>query len=204
MKELLTILAFLAVVGILAHLLSGSWRRTLQVVGSWGIYKVIGWFYDYPLWGLMVIWLGNLWGSVACSVGALVINFFVLVWYQDRKVDWLGVNVLEDVKEKGHIWANRLCNHPKWYVKWSTYLFARGFQLALWLLRKNDLTAFFVLSVWQDSFVTTAFLRHGRFGKLEVRDYLILVASTLVSVVVWSFWMIMLVLMAKYGWNMFS
>jgi hypothetical protein len=181
MKELLTILATLAVVGILAHLLSNNWRRTLQVIGNWGIYKGLGWFYDYPLWGFMVLWLGNLWGSLTCSIGAFVINFCLLVWYQKRKVDWLGVNILEEIKERGTQW--------------------KIFQLILWLLKKNDLTAFFVLSIMEDSFITTAFLRHGRFGKLVTKDYLILTASTLVSTVAWSLGMIVAIQLAKYGWK---
>ncbi len=201
MKELILIAAFLAVVGILARRLSGNWSRALQVTGGWGLYEFLGWFYDYLFWGSMVIWLGNLWGSVICSVGALIINFLVLQWYQRTGKDWLGVNILEEIKVKGHGWAEKLCNHPKWYVKWSVYLFAKTFQFLIWCLNKNDVLAFFFLSVWKDSFVTTAFLRHGRFGELERRDYIILVASTLVSVVCWSIVVVVVIQLAKGGWK---
>ncbi|MFA7252692.1 MAG: hypothetical protein WC027_02440 [Candidatus Paceibacterota bacterium] len=202
MKELILVVAFLVAIGLLARRLSGNWSRALQVTGGWGLYEFLGWFYDYPFWGFMVIWLGNLWGSVICSVGALIINFFVLRWYQRTEKDWLGVNILEEIKEKGHGWAEKLCHHPKWYVKWSVWLFAKGFQILIRCLNKNDVLAFIFLSVWKDSFVTTAFLRHGRFSKLETKDYIILVASTIVSVVCWSLGVIVVLQAAKGGWRL--
>jgi len=149
----------------------------------------------------MVLWLGNLWGSLICSVGALVINLCVLIWYQKKGIDWLGVTILEEVKERGHQWAANLYRHDKWYEKWATHSFAKAFQILLSLLNKNDILAFLVLSIWQDSFITTAFLRHGRFGKLETRDYLILITSTIVSVVTWSIGMILIIQAAKFGWS---
>jgi len=56
----------------------------------------------------------------------------------------------------------------------------------IWLLNKNDIFAFVTLSVWQDSFITTIFLRHGKFDKLDKRDYIVFVSSTILSCLVWG------------------
>jgi hypothetical protein len=197
MNAILISIAFLVVVGILVRFLSGDWRRVLQVVGGWSLYQSFGWIYDYLFWGFMVLCLGELWGSVICSVGAFVINFFLLRWYQKRGNDWLGVNILENIKDRGHVLAEKLCNHQKWYVKWTSYPLAKLFQLILWCLKRNDFLAFLILSIWQDSFVTTNFLRHGRFGELEKKDYFILIASTIVSVISWSIGVIVFIRITK-------
>jgi hypothetical protein len=189
------------VVVALAILFSRNWKRILQVASAWGLYNFSGWIYDYLFWGAMLVWFGNLWGSVWCSLGALVINFFLLRWYQKNEKDWLGVNILEEIKAKGHEWAERLCNHHRWYVKYSIYLFAKLFQGIIWCLNKNDVFAFLFLSIWKDSFITTAFLRHGKFGELNRRDYAIFLGSTILSTICWSFGMIIIMFFAKFGWK---
>ncbi len=188
MSNLLIALAITLIIFVL-FLLSRNWRRVVQIVAGWGLYGALNWFYDNPFWLLIQNHFGVVVGSAMLTVGAFLINFCVLHWYQKKGVDWLGVGVLEEIKEKGHAWAEKLCNHSQWYVKIPAYIPAKFFQVLVWGLKKNDVLAFVFLSVTQDSFITTAFLRHGRFGKLSSWDYVIFSLSTIVSCVVHSVWM---------------
>ena len=197
----LLISALIVVAVAILFLLSKNWKRTLQIMSGWGLYEIVCWTYDNPFWLYVQNRFGVVNGSVLLTIGAFIINFSVLCWYQKKGVDWLGVGILEEIKERGHRWAEKIYNHHNWFVKIIAYLPAKSFQLIVWLLNKNDLLAFFFLSVMKDSFVTTAFLRHGRFGKLEKGDIAILVLSTLVSCAIWSAWMAVLLELIKAVWR---
>jgi hypothetical protein len=190
----------LSVIGAIVYLLSGNWKKVLVVIGSWGLYDSLGFLYDYILWPLAQNAYGDI-SIVFLTAGAMGINFLVLNWYQRSGNDWLGVNYLEEVKAKGHKWADRVYEHESGLVRVLLYVPAKGFQLVIWLLNKNDILAFIFLSLWKDSFVTTAFLRHGRFGKLERRDYEIFIPSTIISCLAWGIVVKIGLLIAKTIWS---
>lgn len=153
MKLLLITLGVVAAAIVLRHLY-GNWKIALRVSGGWFFFEMWNILYDGPFWIFMQDRFGPTLGSVYCTIGALFLNFAMLVVYQRMKIDWLGVEVVEKYKSKLKVW--------------------------------NDFTAFIFLSVVLDSFVCTAFLRHGRFGKLDKKDYIIFVSSTIISCTVWS------------------
>lgn len=197
----LVISALVVVTVAILFLFSKNWKRTVQIVTGWGFYGVLCWIYDNPFWLVVLNYFGTITGSIILTVGAFILNFSVLCWYQKKGTDWLGVGILEEVKENGHNWAEKLCHHNCWFVRLPAYLPAKFFQLLIWALNKNDVMAFFMLSVLKDSFVTTAFLRHGRFGKLEKKDIAVFVLSTLVSCLAWSAWMVVVLQMIKTVWR---
>ena len=180
-----TLIFVLILIGVIVYLVSKNWKRVVQIVVGWGLYELLNVAYDYVVWPLVQNHYGVI-GAILMSIGAFIINFMILKWYQKKGVNWLGTDILEEIKEKGNGWAERLCNHRMWFVKMVLYVPARFFQFVVWLLNKNDILAFLFLSGWKDSFVTTAFLRHGRFGKLEKRDYTVFVMSTAISCLLWS------------------
>ncbi len=183
------------------YLISRDWKRVLQVIGGWGLYEITCIIYDYPVWLLLVGWFGEINGSIIASAGAFALCLAVLIWYQKRGIDWLGVNILEEIKERADVWAGKLDNHPAWYVRFCTYAPVRFLKAAVWLLKENDFTAFILLSFWKDSFVTTAFLRHGRFGKLEKRDYMIFITSTVIGCLWWSVFAIAILKALQFVWK---
>ena len=87
--------------------------------------------------------------------------------------------------------------------KISLFLPAKILHFIIWLLHKNDIFAFVTLSTWQDSFITTIFLRHGKFTRLNRRDYMIFVFSTILSCMVWSAMAQFVIVLAKIAWNLF-
>lgn len=122
------------------------------------------------------------------TLAAGIICFGLVVYYERSGTDWLGVNVLEDVKERGDIWIGRFYSQKgHWWllVKIAAFVPLKGFLLVLWLLKKNDVVAFFTLSIYEDAFKTTVFLRHGRFDGLKTKDWMIFFASLAVSNLYW-------------------
>ncbi len=185
MSIALGILTLVMTIGAVVFFLSGNWKKTLVVVGGWGAYEAFCILYDYLLWPIVQSKLGGI-SVIPLTIGAMALNFLMLKWYQESGQSWLGVDYLEQVKVKGDKWAERFYQHKSGLVRAFMYVPAKSLQAVIWLLKKNDVLAFLFLSVWKDSFVTTAFLRHGRSGKLEARDYKVFIASTILSCLAWG------------------
>jgi len=186
MNHYLIITLTLLVIGTAVYLLSGNIKKTLMVVGGWGIYDSIDSVYNLIIWPIVQ----NSYGVISVlylTIGAIILNLLVLHWYQRQGTDWLGVKYLEEIKEREVEFANKFYFHKNRIVRILMYIPIKIFQLVIWLLKKNDVFAFFFLSLFNDSFITTVVLRHGRFDKLNKRDYLIFISSTLLGCFLWGF-----------------
>lgn len=169
MKIALSLVILLAVVLCIA----GSLRRALTVASGYGIYLFLGQLYDYVLWPI-VQGCHGMTGAVAMSLGAVITNFVVLHAYQRMGIDWLGTGVLQTLQSRAAALADRLPALP-----------SRLLQMLLRLPRSRPL-AFLALSGLTDSFLTTAYLRNGRFGPLEHKDLAIFASSSVVSCAAWT------------------
>jgi asparagine N-glycosylation enzyme membrane subunit Stt3 len=163
----------LVILVVVVLCIAGSLRRALTVATGYGIYIFLGQLYDYVLWPIVQGYHGMT-GAVAMSLGAVAINFGVLHAYQRMGIDWLGVGVLQNLQARIRTFANRLPALP-----------ARLLQSLLRLPRSKPL-AFVALSSLTDSFLTTAYLRKGRFGPLEKRDLAIFAGSSVLSCAAWT------------------
>ena len=178
--------ALLAVTALVIVLLvCRNLRKAIGVAAGYGIYTLLGESYDTVLWPIVQGAFG-LMGAVGMTAGALVINFLLLFLYQRQKVDWLGVAVVDALATRSTRTADRFLAHPTW-TGTLLYAPARALQLFAHVL-KSPWMGFLSLSLVTDSFITTAFLRQGRFGPLDRRDILIFLASSLVSCGFWIVW----------------
>jgi hypothetical protein len=165
--EIAVIGAGLFFLGIIVWYVSRNLKRTLQVISGWGLYEGYNFLFDFVFWPILQGYFGVV-GIGILIILALVNNFLILLWYQKQKTDWFGVNVLEDIKSKGHFWVNNSNNNSK-IKKVSLFIPKLFFKFFIWLLNKNDVFAFVTLSVWQDSFlesltiVITQFLLQARY-----------------------------------------
>lgn len=200
LHEIAIVILGVIILGIIVLLVSKNLKRSLQVMSGWGLYEAYNFAFDFLIWPIIQAIFGFV-GVILLIAIALVNNFIILLWYQKKKVDWFGVNVLEDMKTKGHLWVHEISNHKSKIKKISLYIPAKILQFMIWLLDKNDIFAFVTLSVWQDSFITTIFLRHGRFDKLDKRDYIIFVSSTILSCLAWSVLMQVVIAVVKFVLN---
>jgi hypothetical protein len=119
------------------------------------------------------------------SVMSLIINIFLIKWYTRKDNDWLGVNIIEDLKRDGYKKIDRILKNSHVLLVAIMYIPIKLFNSILWMLKKNDILAFFVMSIWQDPFMTTVFLRHGKNGPVTRKDYRVLLTSTVVTSLYW-------------------
>ena len=176
-------------------------KRVAFVGTGWGLYSAFSWVYDNLLWLAVIGYLGVLQGSIVLTIGAMVINFIFLVTYQKNESDWLGVNGFEDLKEHGDKWAAKVQGHHNAIVRLVLWVPALFFRLLVLAVRKNNMLAFVVLSIFEDSFITTAFLRGKVGGELTKRDYTVFLASTAFSCIYWSARNGVVLLVLKGGWE---
>ncbi len=171
------------------------------ILKAYAILESIDWAFDNLLYPTILAWLGSLVGGIIMTILSALACYILLMYYIQSKEDWLGVDVMEEVKEQGGGWVQKLYSKKgRWWklLHITAFIPAKMFLVVLWLLKKNDVVIFFTLSIYQDAFRTTAFLRHGRKGDLDHRDWAIFWASIAVSNVWWTFrWSIIIVAFKK-------
>jgi len=156
-------------------------------------------------------------GGLIMTACAALINITMLVSYMRVGTDWLGVNILEDIKTNGEERMGRFdrliddCfDRSIILTVFEPFVYAfyipstRFFRIVLWALRKNDLFAYILLNIAQDPFVTTVFLRHGLFGKLRRKDWIVFCSSILFSNLYWIIRNTILVEVVKAAWKIIS
>ncbi len=183
--------------------IKGQWKRKAKTIlkGRGALY-IADQIFDNVLYPSILVLLGKTLGLVVMVVLTVIYCLSILLYYTKSKEDWLGVDVVESVKERGNEWVKKLYSKTGWWWRLMhafAYIPTKIFTLTLWLLRKNDLTAFFVLCIQTDAFQTTAFLRHNRKGSLTRKDWWIFSASIVVSNVWWTLrWSIIIELVKKF------
>ena len=161
--------------------------RLRQIMLGYGVLALIDFLYDYPLYTFTLYKLGDVNGGIVMTLGSMLYCLAALRIYEWLGTDWLGVNVLEHIKEKYASWLEVIEDRGP-IVRWISYIPSTICGGFLWLLKKNDICAFFILCIVSEPFKTTVFLRHGRFDGLRRRDYIILFLAVLVSNGYWIFW----------------
>ena len=161
-------------------------QKITRITRGWGALTIINFVYDDVLYPFTIYKLGAIYGGIIMTLGSIISCFFLLLWYEKKKKDWLGVNVFENIKQNGFAWIKKLELKANKNIFWKIlkfilYIPSRIFLLVLWLLKQNDFVAFFALCIFQDPFVTTVFLRHGRFDGLKRKDWIIFTLSVIVS-----------------------
>jgi hypothetical protein len=137
----------------------------------------------------------GVWGMV---VGAFIINTILLIYFKNKKTDFILWNKLDKMSKRSSE-LNETYNKWGWADKktiWKscllvvTYVPAKLIILILWCLKKSpllgDLAAFLILSVIEDPFITTMYLRHGYRNGFRKRDYLVYLISSVVSIGYWA------------------
>ena len=169
----------------------------LRVLSAHGILTASDAVFDHVLYPLVLAWLGNLAGGAVMTVASMIICATVLAFYEHGKVDWLGVDAVESVKEHGEGWVRRL-DSAHWAIRAIAWIPSRIFLLVLWAIKKSDIWAFIALSLYEDAFKTTAFLRKGKFDRFGRKDALIFLASLVISNVYWTLrWSVILEVLVR-------
>lgn len=174
-----------------------------------GIWSITSWFYNNPLYIAAIAIYGPLAGGALMTFGSLVICFGMLLWYNRHGVDWLGVGAVDAIRKLSLHYAEKL----------STWRAASAFGLLLFILfylpirlllaiarlanhkAWGDATAFVLLSVFEDPFTTTAYLRHGYYGPMTQRHWGIFAGSMLLSNGYWIVRTVVVIELALAIWH---
>lgn len=161
--------------------------------------------FNYPLYFSVIEFFGLLDGGRIMTILSFITCLGFIKFYDWLKEDWLGLEVAKEVKDIGPSYIKNIAVDSRiGRILW--WPFSKIILIVLWSLRKNKIVAFFALSVFTDPFMTTVFLRKGvnSYNGLSRKDWLVFIASTIVSNVYWSVRAYAIMWIAKFLWSVKS
>lgn len=175
------------------------------------IYTIVNWIYDNPLYIAVIAKYGPVIGGAIMTAGSLAICMGLLLHYRKKNVSWLGWDAIDILKERESHYTDKI---NSWRQR-STFIgriissvFALPAYSLMVVLRSlkiqyfGDAVAFVFLSIFEDPFIVTAYLRHGKHDGLRKKDWAVFFASVLVSN---GYWIarntIILSVLLRPAWN---
>lgn len=153
--------------------------------------RIEEYLFDWLLYGVVVLWATNVWGTFTGSIVAFFIMaplsalfcWIYLRFYDWAKKDWFGFEMLKELKE-----AER------------RGIFGRIFQS---VIRWGDVPAFIILALYTDPFLVTVYFRKKghEHGGLTKRDWRIFWAAVVFSNAYWTLRWTVIVVLAGYLWQ---
>lgn len=141
-------------------------RRLAEIGAGHTLYALFNWFFDNVVYVYAIYRLGLVAGGAFMTLISLLQCGLTLVIYEHMRIDWVGAGSVARLAETPS---------PTW---WHWVL---GFSM-----RRGKFLTFLGLCAFQDPFITTAYLRGGRFDGLSPRDWRLFFASVLVSNGYWT------------------
>lgn len=167
----------------------GAESKSLKVYGGRAIELVIGIAtnhlidiaFNFFLYPFVIYKFGILKGGLMMTFLSFLACIATIKFYDWSKRDWIGIETIKSLKSyEGSMW------------------FAR---LSAWLLRQSDAVIFVYLSINRDPFITTAYLRKGKFNGMSKRDWTIFMGSLLLSNAYWTLACYMGITLFEWGWK---
>ena len=137
--------------------------------------------FDYLLYPFVIYRLGILNGGLLMTFLSFNVCIGLMKFYDWSKRDWLGIETIKNLK--GYAGTTKLG------------------RFVAWILKKGDSAAFLFLSIKHNPFVTTAYLRQGKFSGMNKRDWVIFILSSLVSNAYWTFACFMGISLIEWLWK---
>jgi len=142
---------------------------SLRRLRELGIGHSVNWVmsegFDYLLYPAVIWKLGPLLGGAIMSVASLLVCLGCLCFYDWSKRDWLGIEAIKDLE--------------------SVQSFRRKQKARARVPSAGGVSAFLLLSLYFDPFITTAYLRRGRFNGMKRRDWVVFLGSWFISNIGW-------------------
>ena len=143
-----------------------SKKNTLVFMIGLSLRWMINHGFDYVLYPIILVWLGNEDGAVVLTILATIINVLIIRVYDWSKTDWL---LIEKIKHMGE---------REDHTGWKAHVFK--------FARKNKVLTFLVLCA-DDPVTVTLYFRKGsyQYNGMSARDWKIFIASNVVSNLYW-------------------
>lgn len=150
----------------------GERKEKIRNAGlAYGVDWAVNWLFNYPLYGYVMWRFGLQKGFLIMAFLSFLVCWIYIIIYDIIKKDLF---LIEDVKD----YVEKVASYNG---KWKALRI-----LALVVKRGGKITAFFLLSFFKDPFYATAYCRNGKFNGLKGKDWLIFLASVVVSNVPWA------------------
>ncbi|MCX5885056.1 MAG: hypothetical protein NT096_03950 [Proteobacteria bacterium] len=140
--------------------------------------------FDCVLYPFIIYKFGILIGGAVMTLLSFLICLLLLQFYDWAKRDWLGIEAIKNIKEY---------NGDK-----------RIGQFTSWVMKKGDSIAFLFLSLRFDPFITTAYMRHGKYNGMSKRDWKIFTGSLVTGNAYWTLACYMGITLVEWIWKTVS
>jgi hypothetical protein len=157
---------------------SGLWQAVRGVfvsqkekIGILGIGHLVNalivYGFDYLIYPYVVVKFGMLKGGFVMALISLMTCWLTILFYDTSKKDWLGIEMLKEVK-----------------------IYKGGSTMRKWIskmVNQSEVLTLIVLSTQFDPFVTTAYMRRGirEYNGMGKRDWVIFLSSWVISNTYW-------------------
>jgi len=159
-------------------------RRLVELSTGVVFYYLQVVLFDYMLYPFIIYKFGILAGGGIMTLLSLATCILLLQFYDRTKRDWLGIETTKNIREY---------NGDK-----------RIGQFTSWVMKKSTPIAFLVLSLRFDPFITTAYMRHGKYNGMSKRDWKIFTGSLLISNLYWTLACYMGITVFEWAWKAIS
>ena len=137
--------------------------------------------FDYLLYPFVIFKLGILKGGILMTFLSFVACILIMKFYDWLQRDWLGIEAIKSLK--GYDGNKRIG------------------RFTSWIMRKSDPIVFLFLSIKFDPFITTAYLRKGKFNGMKKQDWKIFIGSLLFSNAYWTLTCYTGITLFEWGWK---
>jgi hypothetical protein len=166
--------------GIFDKILSYRGRVAELAVGHTAN-QLMSMFFDWVLYPFVIYKYGLIWGGLVMMALSLIACLGTIWFYDWSKRDWLGIEAIKDLKDyDGKAGLGRITG---------------------WFLRKSEPVIFLFLSVMSDPFITTAYLRRGKFNGMIMRDWTIFFGSFFICNGYWILACYMGISLLEWAWQ---
>lgn len=150
----------------------------IGLLGNWAL----TWVVDFGVYPFVISISGILWGGLIMTAFSFVLCYFLILFYDGTKRDWLGIETLKGIEEFNPKPI------PKNFGKYFVIIYNTIGQLSAFVMRKSDALLMVVLSIKFDPFITVIHIRHGahQYNGLSKRDWKIFISSLIISNAYWT------------------
>lgn len=140
-------------------------KISIVVIGR-SLRAIWNYVFDYVIYALVLLKLGYVKGTLVMTSAALLENLIMLRVYHNMKIDWLGYDYVQKMKD----WKQTCTGLKQWFGA---------------LISRSEPVLFIVLSVFRDAFETTAYFQHMHaYSKWRIRALFVL--SVIIGNLYWS------------------
>ena len=139
------------------------------------------WAFEYFLYPFIIYKFGILKGGVVMTFLSFIVCALTMKFYDWSKRDWIGIEAIKGIKDyDGEKKIGRLTS---------------------WFMKKSEPVVFLFLTLYYDPFITTAYMRHGKFNGMNRRDWKIFTGSLFLGNAYWIFVCYTGITLFEWGWK---